>query len=136
MAASRMAAKWRMPTGRTAKTLGFVLYGGGERLCVWINGSSETITISMPSPRAAYRWEDAPETVPARSVAFCAGSPRWRGKSDGTPDELIEKLAESAGIQPIWWDIDGHKTEVPLETKRALLTAMGIDYSSAARRLG
>ena len=34
-------------------------------------------------------------------------------------------------IQPVWWDIDGHKTEVPLETKRALLTAMGIDYSNA-----
>lgn len=129
---------WLHPDGRhmadsdweVGQTLGFIVYGGGERLCVWINGSSESIAISMPSPRASCVWEDAPAAVPARSVAFCL-EVRTTGKTVGTPDELLEKLAASAGIQPLWWDIDGHKTDVPIETKRALLTAMGIDYSNA-----
>lgn len=129
---------WLHPDGRKmadgdwsdGQTLGFLLYGGGERLCVWINGSPETIAISMPSPRASYVWEDAPASVPVRSVAYCreVGNP---GRTIGTPDELLEKLAESSGIQPVWWDIEGRKTDVPIETKRALLTAMGIDYSNA-----
>jgi len=84
----------------------------------------------MPSPRAAYRWQDAPETVPPRSVAWCSEI-RDTAARTGAPDGLVEKLAESAGIQPVWWDIEGHKTQVSLETKRALLNAMGIGYRSA-----
>ncbi|MBL8905664.1 MAG: glycogen debranching protein GlgX, partial [Rhizobiales bacterium] len=130
---------WLHPDGRPmadadwagGQALGFALYGGGERVCVWINGSSESIAITMPSARASYHWEDAPATVPARSVACCREA-RDTGRTAGTPDELLEKLAESAGIQPVWWDIEGHKTEVPIETKRALLTAMGIDYANAS----
>jgi (1->4)-alpha-D-glucan 1-alpha-D-glucosylmutase len=41
-------------------------------------------------------------------------------------NELIERLAELAGIQPFYQDIWGHTHLASLETKQALLTAMGV----------
>lgn len=41
-------------------------------------------------------------------------------------NELIDRLAELAGIQPLYQDIWGHTHHASVETKQALLAAMGI----------
>lgn len=46
--------------------------------------------------------------------------------------ELIERLAELAGIQPLYQDIWGHTHHASLETKQALLAAMGIACADEA----
>ncbi len=39
-------------------------------------------------------------------------------------DADLDRLADLAGIQPIWWDVDGGYHKVGADTKRALLAAM------------
>ena len=39
-------------------------------------------------------------------------------------DAQLDRIAAMAGIQPIWWDVDGCHHQVPVDTKRALLAAM------------
>ncbi|MBI3938658.1 MAG: 4-alpha-glucanotransferase, partial [Betaproteobacteria bacterium] len=41
-------------------------------------------------------------------------------------NDLLEQLAASAGIQPEYEDVWGHRRLVPRATKRALLAAMGL----------
>lgn len=50
-------------------------------------------------------------------------------------DELIHRLAERAGIQPIYQDIWGHCHVASREAKQALLTAMGIACADEAAAL-
>jgi glycogen debranching enzyme GlgX len=42
----------------------------------------------------------------------------------GVSDADLDHLAELAGIDPIWWDVDGGYHKVGADTKQALLTAM------------
>jgi glycogen debranching enzyme GlgX len=44
--------------------------------------------------------------------------------STGVTDAELDHLAELAGIDPIWWDIDGGFHKVGPDTKQALLAAM------------
>jgi 4-alpha-glucanotransferase len=46
--------------------------------------------------------------------------------------DLIDRLAELAGIQPFYFDAWGDRVEVASHTKAALLTAMGFDVGSEA----
>lgn len=53
-------------------------------------------------------------------------------------NELIDRLAKLAGIEPLYQDIWGHTHPASIETKQALLTAMGIacgDESAARESL-
>ncbi|HZH27922.1 MAG TPA: 4-alpha-glucanotransferase [Azospirillaceae bacterium] len=43
---------------------------------------------------------------------------------------VLDRLAATAGIELEWVDIFGKKTQVPDDTKRALLSAMGFDVTS------
>lgn len=47
-------------------------------------------------------------------------------------EDLLHRLAERAGIQPLYQDIWGHSHVAGLEAKQALLTAMGIDCGDEA----
>jgi glycogen debranching enzyme GlgX len=42
----------------------------------------------------------------------------------GNSDADLDRLADLAGINPIWWDVDGGYHKVGADTKRALLAAM------------
>jgi len=42
----------------------------------------------------------------------------------GVPDADLDHLAELAGIDPIWWDVEGGFHKVGADTKQALLAAM------------
>jgi glycogen debranching enzyme GlgX len=47
------------------------------------------------------------------------------GSALGTSSDAdLDRLADLAGIQPIWWDVDGGYHKVGADTKRALLAAM------------
>ncbi|HEY4174910.1 MAG TPA: 4-alpha-glucanotransferase, partial [Rhodopila sp.] len=61
----------------------------------------------------------------ARAEAWTgAQAETWTGRQRGVTDGEIDHLAGLAGIDPIWWDVDGGHHTVPVDTKRALLAAM------------
>src|SRR5258708_2657117 len=47
-----------------------------------------------------------------------------------TYDEALDRAAETWGIQPDYWDIWGRHHITPPETKRAILTSLGIRADS------
>ena len=59
--------------------------------------------------------------LPASPDRHCQTAAKRR---TGVTDPELDKLAELAGIDPIWWDVDGGYHKVSAETKRVLLTAM------------
>jgi len=80
------------------------------------------------------------EEVPARSVAVFVEEVKVK-RSAAPTDQTVGALAEEAGIQPVWWTVEGERHEVSLATKRALLKAMGLtaesgdDVAESRRRL-
>ena len=54
-----------------------------------------------------------------RKSCLARRTQRWRHF-----DAELDRLADLAGIQPIWWDVDGGYHKVGADTKRALLAAM------------
>lgn len=47
-------------------------------------------------------------------------------------DALLAELALAAGIEPVYWDLDGRPHDTTPETQRALLAALGVPSSSDA----
>jgi glycogen debranching enzyme len=48
-------------------------------------------------------------------------------RSRQADDALVHEVAAAAGIQGEWWEVNGTHHPVSLETKRALLSAMGLE---------
>ncbi len=69
----------------------------------------------------------------ARAVLVLAerphAPPRRRAVADTTP--MLDHLARAARIAPEWWEIDGTRHVVSVETKRALLAAMRLPADGA-----
>jgi glycogen operon protein len=63
-------------------------------------------------------------TVAARSVLVLAERPRQPAGRTAADPALLDRLARAAGIAPEWWDVDGKRTDVSDDTRRALLAAM------------
>ena len=51
----------------------------------------------------------------------------------GDSDADLDRLADLAGINPIWWDVDGGYHKVGADTKRALLAAMRLPAATPWR---
>lgn len=49
-----------------------------------------------------------------------------------TFEQLLDRAASLYGVEPYFWDIWGHKHEITLEAKQALLRARGVAAGSAA----
>jgi 4-alpha-glucanotransferase len=47
-------------------------------------------------------------------------------------DQELDRLADFAGIEPFYWDIWGNRHETSSETKRAILTSLGIETEQDA----
>ncbi|HEX4366600.1 MAG TPA: glycogen debranching protein GlgX [Rhodopila sp.] len=63
--------------------------------------------------------------IPALDVSSPTSLPvSWPGTTPGVTDTELDNLAGLAGIDPIWWDVNGGHHTVPIDTKRALLAAM------------
>jgi glycogen operon protein len=116
--------------------LGLVLTG----TCLWFNRGTTEVAVALPEPREGMAWapaaggelsgEDA--IIPARSVMLLIEKPAKKPRQSRAPDDTaIAALAEAAGIQPEWWEIDGRHHRVSVETQRALLAAMNVDFATA-----
>ena len=46
--------------------------------------------------------------------------------------QLLDRAASLYGVEPYFWDIWGHKHEITLEARQALLRARGVAAASAA----
>ena len=112
-----------------APLLGLLLTAGTKRAAFVFNRGEAR---GLPLPRRqGYRWarlfaSAEGEGCPGTSVSVHAEE---RVSTAGVPDESITALAEKAGIASDWWEVDGTHHRVSLETQRALLTAMGLDFA-------
>ncbi|HYZ23431.1 MAG TPA: glycogen debranching protein GlgX [Rhodopila sp.] len=149
---------WENPRNRT---LVAVLAGGNRRAALVFHGGTESIPFTLPPSRLGRRWQHMTGThaagrIPPRTVAVfeevlsaaatdeptppvrAAAVPRPR---HGVTDAELDSLAQRAGIDLTWWDIDGGLHTVGADTKRALLTAMRLpaasrtDYAESLVRL-
>ena len=136
---------WNQPS---LLLLGLSLYAApigtlaADRICIWVNRGVMDMAASLPAPRPGLVWRIAVDsskstadiaptlsdnrmTVPARAIVVAAETADIRSRrSAKADDELIDRLATAAGIQPEWWQLDGTHHRVTPETKRALLKAM------------
>ncbi len=113
-----------------------------ERILIAVNASREPQPFVTPTPRDDHEWRLELSTVgslefdgmaPARSIIVLAEHVSAAGRkriNDRSTDRLMDQLAAAAGIAPTWWDISGKEHVVPMQSKRALLTAMRFDVSS------
>ncbi len=129
-------------------------YATGDRTTVWFNAGRSPQKIVPPSPREGGSWRmvlsaagalDQPAgeaiEIPARSVSVLAERLKLR-RSTAPNDRLINELAEKAGIHSVWWTVAGERHDVSIETKRALIKALGFaaetagDVAESLKRLG
>jgi glycogen operon protein len=129
------------------KAFGICLGSGTERLLLCFNRSHEPCMFDLPASLSGTGWELAdgfpnPEIGLRKSRATL--SPRtvsafWQdaGKREtsGIPDALTERLADATGIHSAWYEVDGTHHRVSVETRRALLAAMGVPVNSSADAL-
>lgn len=133
-------------SGPERRLLGAALYdpATGDRFCFWLNADWSPATVTLPAPRQEGSWRPALGTegveIPARSAAVFVEEMKVK-HSPAPTDQVISALAEEAGIQPVWWTVEGERHEVSIATKRALLSAMGLaaetggDVAESRRRL-
>ncbi len=122
--------------------------GPADRVVVALNAGSASIAVRWPVPRRGYAWqraidtalpnvtastEEAGDRVDARAVVVLVEAPSTvaRAHGGGIDDATVDRVALAAGIEPTWWDIAGERHDVAPDTKRALLTAMGLRLESA-----
>src|SRR5262249_57154607 len=104
---------------------GLVNGQAADRVCMWMNGGSAPTAALLPSLRPGFAWrlaagssrtaiEVAEELtanrvdLPGRAVVIIAEVAETRPRrSAAADDELIDRLATAAGIQPEWRQLDG-----------------------------
>ncbi|MGN8113099.1 glycogen debranching protein GlgX [Labrys sp. 22185] len=143
--------EWGNPALRS---LGMALAGpDGSKALIWFHAGAEPLYARLPdlapglawrlahvsdeyqafAPPALYGAFDIMELAP-RSVGVFIAEPGRAPRRDGdAPPEVLELLAKAAGIAPEWWEVSGRHTLVSGDTKRALLTAMGLPHHSLAQ---
>jgi glycogen operon protein len=139
---------WGAPGG---VTLVAVFAADADRVALVLHRGAVPVPVRLPAPRDGFAWEvaldssaDAPPywldaadlTCPPRAVLAVAEVPAPGRRPAPAPGESwdaeVDRLALAAGIAPEWWDIDGTRHPVSIETKRALLGAMHLQAGSAA----
>ena len=120
-----------------------------SRAAVLINASDSAIACELPGADAktmSGRSQSTPRT-PDRAPYIVAGdryaareplggnpcraaSRAARRQAPGAADHVLDALAIAAGIAPHWFDVTGKRHEVPADTKRALLTSLGLPADS------
>ena len=127
-----------------------VAEGPDDRVMIVLNAGAQDLAVKLPAPRQGWTWRfrldtaQADPTDPsrpqptdtilaaARSVLVLAEDAAVAGqaRSLGTPDEIVDRLAQAVGIAPEWHEISGSIHRVSPQTKRAILAAMGLPASS------
>lgn len=116
----------------------------GDRLCLVFNRGEAPATVALPEPCEAMAWRlladsaapddrdrviDSPTMIAAARSAMVfdeavAGRSRSAGRRGAT--EALDRLSVAAGITQVWHEVDGTRHVVSVDTKRALLAAMGL----------
>ncbi len=123
-----------------SRTLVAVLFAADTRAALIFHADATQIALTLPTPRLDHEWCRVLDTAPGiegmtiapRSVTVFqerpAPAPRSapdHASTSATPSDAdLDHLAEQAGINPIWWDVDGGYHKVGADAKRALLAAM------------
>jgi len=91
-----------------------------------------TLAIDSAQPnRASCILEADHYALAGRSVAILVEQPSGEARRQApATGHILDALTVAAGIAPHWFDVEGRRHEVPAETKRALLTALGLPASS------
>ena len=140
----------------SARTLVAVLFAAGQRAALVFHPAPAETEIALPLPRPGFGWwrvldsagagegsiipprgvtvfremASDPGVVMASAAPGVPVSPRVAPA--GVSDADLDDLAERAGINPFWWDVDGGYHNVTVDTKRALLAAMRLPATSPA----
>ncbi len=129
---------WTDPNGRALLA---VLHAKGDRCLIAVNAGWEAAPLVPPPPRPGHRWRlladsaepdaegDPPDHLAARSVLLLAEERRIRPAEHSA---ALTQLAEAAGISTVWHEIGGTRHEVPADTLRALLGALGLPAGNGA----
>ncbi len=125
---------WQHPSGDAVdwaaeQAIVAIFAEGDDRVAVVLNAGADTLPLRLPAPRAGHRWTllaDSTEgqattaRLPARAALLLAETPRAQSMDDDT----LRHLADAAGVETRWWDVQGQSHEVPVPTLRALLAAL------------
>jgi glycogen debranching enzyme GlgX/4-alpha-glucanotransferase len=90
------------------------------------NGATTTIHEAATEPVAC----DLTITVAARSVLVLVERRRNSRAAASADPGLLDRLSRAAGIAPEWWDVNGQRTIVSEDTRRALLASMRLPAAS------
>jgi glycogen debranching enzyme GlgX len=138
---------WNRPDNHT---LTAVLFARGVRAALIFHATAMPAAFTLPSPRPGYQWSreldsagsGTADTIAPRSVTvfreILAPRPGLNQplptsiRTSAPTDAELDQLAELAGINPIWWDVDGGFHKVGIDTKRTLLAAMRLPVATAA----
>ncbi len=85
---------------------------------------SVTAFQEKPLPAAATLAPPSAEAAAPSGLAATAPGDQPAARGTGVADTELDRLAGLAGIDPVWWDVEGGYHPVSVETKRALLAAM------------
>jgi glycogen operon protein len=139
-------AEWHLGSNRT---LVASLYADDVRAALVFHADAGVAEITLPPARPGHRWRrvlDSAGTeatdslsIPGRSVTvFQEGAESLLAGAEEQPigrqpvaDGELDRLANLAGIDPIWWDVDGGYHKVSADTKRTLLAAMRLPAGTA-----
>lgn len=142
-------AIWLRPDGAAmtgedwsqARALIVALHAKDDRVLVALNPTHEAMTLTPPAPRGGFVWArafdssgetHALDALPARSVVLLAETPDVdHGRRVGVDDATVDRLAQAAGVAPVWHEISGERHVVSPQTKRAVLAALGLDATTA-----
>ena len=122
-----------------------------DRVAIGLNADWTDVDMVLPAGRDGWRWTAVFDTasedparpadvdttsrrrVAARSLVIlveeeAAGS---SARPAASSQDAVDRLAAAVGIAPEWHEISGARHRVSVETKRALLNAMGLPASGA-----
>jgi glycogen operon protein len=118
---------------------------GCDRAAIAINRGRAPVTLALPAARDGYEWHSLADSgdagrdsgpvghepmIPARSVLVLGEKTVKAGAVRRGTTEILDRLAQAAGIALEWVAVDETRNIVCDDTKRALLAAMHLPAGS------
>ncbi|MBE9605084.1 glycogen debranching protein GlgX [Acetobacteraceae bacterium H6797] len=128
------------------RSLVLALYRAGSRVVLALNAGREGLHLTLPNARPGHEWhlcldsqagfagqkplEGVPVLPPRGVVLFAEAKLDEAARQRHASGFTLTRLASAAGIAGEWWEVDGTRHEVPPDTKRIILGAMGFAAGS------
>jgi glycogen operon protein len=144
-------ADWDRPDGETLVIS--LSATDGERLdrvVIILHRGPQPIEVALPQAQDGTAWslavdsadvartdvvETASVAVSPRSVLLLVQMVQPRRKRLQADDATLDRLAEVAGIAPLWWSLEGEPHKVSRDTKIALLHALNLPAATTEQCL-